>query len=98
MLGGVGACLTLLGAISTVLSLVRYAFPNFAAADLAFSSVSGVVGLLAFVGFILFFVAMYGFSKDYSEHKIFDYILYGLIIAIVAAVIAAIIMLRILFR
>ncbi len=92
MLGGVGACLTLLGVISTVLTLVRYAYPDSSPANLAFSSVTSVVGLLAFVGFILFFVAMYGFSKDYGEHKMFDYILYGLIITIVAAVIAAVIM------
>jgi len=40
---------------------------------------------------------MYGFSKDYGEHKIFDYVLYGLIITIVAAVIAGIIMLAFFF-
>jgi uncharacterized membrane protein len=31
---------------------------------------------------------MYGFSKDYQEHRIFSYLLYGIIITIVAAVIA----------
>jgi uncharacterized membrane protein len=34
---------------------------------------------------------MYGFSKDYGEHKIFNYKLYGIIYTIVAAVIVGII-------
>ncbi len=92
MLGGVGACLTITGAISSVVSLVRFAYPSSTAANLAFSLVSGIVGSLTLVGFILFFVAMYGLSKDYSERKIFNYVLFGLIITIVAAIIAAIIM------
>lgn len=44
-------------------------------------------GLLAFVGFVLFFVAMYGFSKDYAERRIFMYIIYGIVIAIVSGII-----------
>jgi uncharacterized membrane protein len=80
-----------LGLISTVLSLARYAFPN-SALDFVYSTFGTVIGLVVFVGFILFLVAMYGFSKSYGENKIFNYILYGLIITIIAAVIACVFM------
>jgi uncharacterized membrane protein len=92
MLGGVGACLILLGVISTVLTLARFAFPDSLGMNLAYSLATSVIGILALVGFVLFFIAMYGLSKDYNEHRIFDYVLYGLIITIVAAVIAGLIL------
>ena len=87
-LGGIGACFTLIGAVSGVSSLILYAYPNSAATNIAFSAVSGIIGVFGFVGFILFFVAMYGLSKAYGEHRIFSYVLWGIIITIVAAVIA----------
>jgi uncharacterized membrane protein len=93
MIGGIGACLILLGVISTVLTLVRFAFPDSLGLNLAYSAVTSIFGILTFVGFVLFFIAMYGFSKDYNEHKIFDYVLYGLIIAIVAGVVTGLILL-----
>lgn len=96
-MGGIGACFTLIGAVSGVSSLIHYAYPNSVAANLSFSVVSGVVGVLGFVGFILFFIAMYGFSKVYGEHRIFSYVLWGLIITIVAAVIAVVIFIAIIF-
>jgi len=34
---------------------------------------------------------MYGFSRDYSDHKIFNYIIYGIIYTIIATVIVGII-------
>ncbi len=34
---------------------------------------------------------MYGFSKDYNEHRIFSYLMYGIVITIVAVVIASVI-------
>ncbi len=34
---------------------------------------------------------MYGFSKDYNDHRIFNYLLYGIIVTIIAAVITAVI-------
>jgi uncharacterized membrane protein len=89
-LGLLGACFTLVGAVSTALSLFRYLYPTSLAADLAVSAVAGAVGVLAFVGFILFLVAMYGFSRDYGERRIFNYVLYGLLIGIVAAIVAVI--------
>jgi len=92
MIGGIGACLILLGVISTVLALVRFVIPDSLGLNLAYSAVTSVFGVLTLVGFVLFFIAMYGFSKDYNEHKIFDYVLYGLIIAIVVGVVTGIIL------
>jgi uncharacterized membrane protein len=96
-LGGIGACFTLIGAVSSVSSLIRFAYPNSAIANLTYTAVSGIAGFLAFIGFILFLVAMNGFSKDYREPKIFDYIIWGIIITIVAAVIAGAILILIVF-
>lgn len=97
LLGGIGACLTVIGAVSQVSALFQYTFPTSGVANLGFTAVSGIVGALSLVSFILFLVAMYGFSKDYGENRIFDYILYGLIITIVVAVIAVIILVLIIF-
>ncbi len=48
---------------------------------------------LGIVGFILFLVAMYTFSKDYQDNAIFNYVLYGFIAGIViAGVVFAIVM------
>ena len=96
-LGGIGACLTVIGAVSSVSSLLLYAYPNSGAVTLANSAITSIVGSLSFIGFILFFIAMYGFSKDYNERRIFDYILYGIIVTIIAAVIVGVIAFIIIF-
>lgn len=85
-LGGISACLILIGAISQITSLFQYIFPN-SIGIVVFSGIGGLFGILSFVGLILFLIAMYGFSKDYNEPKIFTNILYGLIITIIAAVV-----------
>jgi uncharacterized membrane protein len=90
-LGGVGACLTLVGLVSTILSITQYAYPALMM-NPAILGASGVAGIISFAGFILFFIAMYGFSRDYGEHKIFNYILYGLIGTIVSAIVAGVIL------
>jgi uncharacterized membrane protein len=87
-LGGIGAVFSVLGAISSISSVLLYGYPTSSAANLVLALISGVVGLFAFVGFILFLIAMYGFSRDYNEHRIFNYILYGFLCTIVAAIIA----------
>lgn len=84
-LGGVGACLTLVGIISTFLSVIQYAFPALLLSPIILS-VSGIIGALSLVGFILIFVAMHGFSRAYNDHRIFNYILYGLIGTIISAI------------
>jgi uncharacterized membrane protein len=91
-LGLLGAVFTLIGAVSTAISLIRFLYPTYIAANVAVSAIVSVVSALAFVGFLLFLVAMYGFSRDYGERRIFNYVLYGLLIGIVAAVAAVIFM------
>jgi uncharacterized membrane protein len=88
-LGGAAAVLFSLGIISAVSSILQYLF-SITYVSLIFVAISGILGFLGFVAFILFLVAMHGFSRDYAERKIFDYLLYGLIITIVAALIAGI--------
>ena len=90
-LGGVGAILTLLGIFSQVTSLFHYIFPNSTGLSLISIGVSGIFGALAIVGFLLFLIAMYGFSKDYNEHRIFSNLLYGIVITIIAVVVAIVI-------
>ncbi len=92
-LGGIGAILTIVGAIGSAVSVLQLAYPvgNLSVLNIGILAISSVVSVVAFVGFILFLVAMYGFSKDYGERRIFSYILYGLIIAIVLAVVIGVI-------
>jgi uncharacterized membrane protein/ribosomal protein L40E len=95
-LGGVGAILTLLGVIGTILTVFQYSTLDITSATInpitiGVLGVSGILSALSFVGFILFLVAMHGFSKDYNEHRIFSYILKGLIATIVLAVVTGVI-------
>ena len=48
----------------------------------------GVIGVIAFVGFILFVVAMHRLSQYYNEPSIFKNTLYGFIVNIVGAITA----------
>jgi uncharacterized membrane protein len=92
MLGGVGAVFSVLGVISTVSSAFLYSNPASASGtNVMFALVTSAVGFSSFVGFILFLVAMYGFSKDYAEHRIFGYLVSGIIWTIVGAVVAGVI-------
>jgi uncharacterized membrane protein len=91
-LGGLGAVFSVLGVVSSISSVFLYGYPTSSGVKLSLAMISGVVGLFAFVGFILFLIAMYGFSRDYNEHRIFNYLLYGFLGTIVAAVIAGIIL------
>jgi uncharacterized membrane protein len=90
-LGGVGAILTLLGIFSQIASIFHYAFPNSTGISVLSVVVSGLFGVLAIVGFLLFLIAMYGFSKDYNEHRIFSSLLYGIVFTIIAFVVVIVI-------
>jgi uncharacterized membrane protein len=71
-----------------VLSVFQYGNLNApTAASLVVSSVASFVGIFTLVGFILFLIAMYGFSKIYGERRIFNYVIYGIIAAIILGVI-----------
>lgn len=84
-LGGISACLFLIGVVSQITSLFQITFPN-SIGIVILSSIGGIFGVASFVGLILFIAAMHGFSKDYKEPKIFSNIINGLIITILAAV------------
>ena len=90
-MGGIAAIFSLLGIVSTVSSVFLNGYPPSTAANLPLSLVTGAVGLFAFVGFILFLIAMNGFSKDYGENRIFSYLVQGLVWTIIAAVVAGVI-------
>ena len=91
-MGGIGAIFSVLGIVSTVSSVFFYRNPASASGlNVLFALFTSVIGLFSFVGFILFMVAMYGFSKDYAEHRIFGYLVTGIIWTIVGAVVAGVI-------
>ena len=95
-LGGIGSLLMILGAAGTVLTVTQYSSmltTNIAdrVSNLGLLVGSGAVSMAALVGFVLFLIAMYGFSKDYNQPKIFYNILYGLIAAIVSAIVIGVI-------
>ena len=88
----------LIGVVSQASTVFGYLFPHSTGA-LILTVAGGLFGVLSFVGLLLFLLAMYGFSKDYQDHRIFSYLLYGIIITIVAAVIVlAILVIVILFN
>jgi uncharacterized membrane protein len=90
-LGGIGSILSLLGIISTSVTLFEYGVGGFSSqistSMLGLLGVTGILGFVAFIGFVLFLVAMYGFSKDYAERRIFSYIIYGFVGAIITGLI-----------
>jgi uncharacterized membrane protein/ribosomal protein L40E len=90
-IGGVAAILTLLGIFSLTTSLFHYIFPNSTGLSLISLGVSGIFGVLAIVGFLLFLIAMYGFSNDYNERRIFSNLIYGILFTIVAGVVVIVI-------
>ena len=90
-IGGVAAILTLLGVFSLITSLFHYVFPNSTGLSLISTGVSGIFGALSIVGFLLFLIAMYGFSKDYNEHRIFSNLMYGILFTIIAIVVATVV-------
>jgi uncharacterized membrane protein len=87
-LGVLGAILVLTGVASTVISIVEQV--SGITTSLVGLGLTAVIGLLSFVGYILFLVAMYGFSKDYTERRIFTDIIFGILIAIVSGVIVGV--------
>jgi len=89
-MGGLGALLTLFGAVGTILNVTTFAYQTSTASltnSLWILGVSGIAGVLALVGFILFMVSMQGFSQDYGERKIFSNLIRGLIVSIVLGII-----------
>ena len=96
-LGIIGGCLTVPGVVSGILSLIQFVNTGLASRSLLFLGISGIIGVFSFLGFVIFFMAMYGFSKAYSESRIFSYILWGMIITFVAMTIFVIVYLAMIF-
>ena len=96
-MGILAACFTLLGAISTAFSLLRFAFPALPLNTLTSFGVTSIIGVLGLLGFLLFLLAMNSFSRIYGEHRIFSFILYGIVIMIIGFIVAAIIMFALIF-
>jgi uncharacterized membrane protein len=96
MIGFVASLLTVLSLIYTLVIIPQLGFPSANASPFTF--VSGLFfAPLGIVGFILFLVVMYGFSKDYRDDRIFNYVLYGFIASIVIAGIVFAIAIALLF-
>ena len=87
-LGFVAAIFTVIASISPFLTIGQggFPFPNVPAFNLG---IGLILAPLSFIGFILFLIAMYGLSKDYQDPAIFNYVIYGLIAAIVLGVVLA---------
>ena len=77
--------------VSQVLSIFQNTLSRTSGVSIALVGISGIIGILAFVALILFFVAMHGFSKDYGEPRIFDYIIYGLVAAIIIGILSIVV-------
>jgi uncharacterized membrane protein/ribosomal protein L40E len=86
MLGGIGALLLVISAVSPLLILPQLFDPYSTSSTISpFSSVLGLAGL---AGLILFMIAMRGFASDYKDLGIFNNALYGLLSGIVVGVVA----------
>lgn len=95
-LGIVAAILTLFGIVSQATAIFQYTQPHSSGiASVWLVGLSGLISFVAVVGFILFLVAMHGFSKDYNERGIFKNLLYGIatvaILGLIAVMIAAVV-------
>lgn len=90
-LGGIGAVFTLLGVFSVIASLFHDVFPNSTGISATSNFIGDVFAVSTVIGFLLFLIAMYGFSKDYNEPRIFSNLVYGIVITIIAVVVAIVI-------
>lgn len=79
ILGGAGACLMVTGLVSTIFSALGLVTGDNRVAD----SIDWVFNLLTYLGLALYFVAVYGLSKDYKERQIFRPLRNGLLISAV---------------
>lgn len=93
--GGIAAILLATGVVSQVVSLFQYMFGYQGAANLVVVGVSGILGILVFVGLIMFLVSMHGFSQDYGESHIFAYLVNGIIVTIVVGILTLIVALAV---
>ncbi len=96
MLGGIGALLLVVSAVSPLLVLPRL-FDLYSTSAGAASPFLSILGLAGLAGIILFMIAMKGFAGDYKDAGIFNNALYGLLSSIVVGVLAGVFMVAIIF-
>jgi uncharacterized membrane protein len=96
IMGGVGAALIAVNAISPILVLpaLLSSYPTVAS---TLSPFSWTVSLAWFAGIILFMVAMKRFAVGYKTPSIFDNALYGILATIVVSVLAGAVMVIFIF-
>jgi uncharacterized membrane protein len=87
MLGGIGALLLVVSAVSPLLVLPRL-FDLYSTGAGVASPFLSVLGLSGLAGLILFMVAMRGFAGYYKDIGIFNNALYGILSSIVVAGVA----------
>ncbi len=93
MLGMIGAILMVVSCAGSVVTLADNVVSATGIIQGIVLGISGgVFGLSGFVGIILFLISMFGLSRDYHEHNIFNNILYGAIAFIATAAVVGAIM------
>jgi uncharacterized membrane protein len=95
MLGGIGALLLVVSAVSPLLVLPQL-FDSYPTSS-AVSPFSSVLGLAGLAGIVLFMVAMKGFAGDYKDAGIFNNALYGVLSGIVVAAVAGGLLVAVIF-
>ena len=96
IMGGIGAALIVVTAISPIFMLPALfsTYPTVASTLSPFSALLGLTGLM---GIILFMVAMKRFTGNYKTSGIFDNALYGILSPIVVNVIACFVIVAVIF-
>ena len=72
--------------ISPILNEPNPTIPNLSSISLGFTAILSAVGIITFIGIILFLVSMYRLSQCYGERGIFKNALYGFILNIIGGV------------
>jgi uncharacterized membrane protein len=96
MLGGIGASLMVVSAVSSLFVLPRL-FDLYSTGATEASPFSSVLGLAGLAGIILFMIAMKGFAGDYKDAGIFNNALHGLLSSIVVSFLAGGLMVAVIF-
>jgi uncharacterized membrane protein len=92
MLGLIGSLLMVVSGAGSVLTVAGNASSSTDTINLLVLGVfGGLLGLAGFVGIIIFLISLFGLSRDYQEHGIFNNILYGAVAFIATAALVGVI-------
>ena len=93
MLGGIGSLLMTSGVVGALFGLADLFIPNPALSLYGAVTLFGALfDFLIFIGFILFFIGMYGLSRDYNEQGIFNNVIYSIISAVIMIVLTGVVL------